>query len=153
MGWSGGWSTVRRWAWLNHGLLHLDMRTPFCFFALLFILLVAGCSTPESVAKLEGQGTRQVFTQGYDPVWNAVIGAAQMNDLYILDSDEATGYILARRYMSPTTFGENVAIWVRPVTRVETQVEVVSRRSGPPVADPQNWDERIFRSIATLLPG
>lgn len=123
------------------------------FLILACALITAGCSTPASVTKMEGQGTRRVFAQGYDPVWNATVGAAQMNDFYILDSDQATGFISARRYMSPTSFGENVAIWVRPVTRAQTQVEVVSRRSGPPVVPAQNWDQRIFLSITTLLPG
>ena len=102
---------------------------------------------------MQGQGTHRVFAQGYDPVWKATVAAAQMNDFYILDSDQATGFISARRYMSPTSFGENVAIWVRPVSRVKTQVEVISRRSGPPVVPGQNWDQRIFLSITTLLPG
>jgi hypothetical protein len=153
MGRSGGWITVREEELSNHGSLHLDMKTPFIIFTLACALMITGCSTPESVATMQGQGTHRDFAQEYTPVWNATVAAAQMNDFYILDSDEATGFISARRYMSPTSFGQNVAIWVRPVTRVQTRVEVVIRRSGPPFADPQIWDQRIFRSISTLLPG
>lgn len=61
--------------------------------------MLTGCSTPDSVAQLHGRGNRQIFNAGYGPVWEAAVGAAKWNDLRILDSDEKTGFISARRDM------------------------------------------------------
>ncbi|MDB6016953.1 MAG: hypothetical protein JWR19_1442 [Pedosphaera sp.] len=131
----------------------LYMKTIPLFLAALLFLLVAGCSTPGSVAKMEGRGTRRVFNDGYNPVWNAAIGAAQLDDLRILDSDEYAGYISVRRAMGTTTFGENISIWVRNISPTETEVEVVSRHSGPPVLPLPNGEQHFLNSIADILPG
>jgi hypothetical protein len=116
------------------------------------LLLIAGCSTERSVAKLEGRGTSQVFDAGYDPVWHAAVAAMQMNDLRILETDKVSGYISAKRQMSVTTFGEHVGVWVRELNPQQAEVEVVSRRAGPPVSLPVHSEERVLNTIATILP-
>ncbi|MDB6017045.1 MAG: hypothetical protein JWR19_1534 [Pedosphaera sp.] len=126
------------------------MKTMFVLFAAV-LLLVAGCSTPTSVSSLRGHGTRQVFNAGYDRTWSAAVAAAQTGDLTILNADKATGYISTRRNLRPETFGENVAIWVRPLDPVHTEVEVVSRQAGPPILVMRNWEQRILASIAANL--
>jgi hypothetical protein len=128
-----------------------QMKNSIIVFALLLLMLLSGCSTQSSVARLEGRGTSQVFDAGYDPVWHAAEAAVQMNDLRILDTDKASGYISARRSIGVTTFGENVAVWVREVNPQQAQVEVVSRPVGPPVS-PAHSEERVLRTIAAILP-
>ena len=115
------------------------------------LLLAAGCSTPKSVAKMEGAGMRRVFDAQFDPVWTAAIAAAEMDDLRVLDSNKATGYISARRAMSPATFGENVGIWVRALTPVRTEVEIVSRQSGPPLFILGPSDRPLLKRIAIMV--
>ncbi|MDB6065836.1 MAG: hypothetical protein JWR26_2044 [Pedosphaera sp.] len=92
-----------------------------------------------------------MFDARYETVWSAAKGAAQYHDLDILDADKATGFISARRRMNETTFGENVCIWIREVAPAQTEVEVVGRRSGPPVLDRGDWELRIQRTISTIL--
>jgi hypothetical protein len=128
------------------------MKKSDIVFALLPSLLLSGCSTQSSVAKLEGRGTSQVFDAGYDPVWHAAEAAVQMNDLRILETDKASGYISAKRSMSVTTFGENVAVWVREVNSQQAQVEVISRPAGPPLS-PAHSEERVLNTIGVILPG
>ncbi len=127
------------------------MKTPFPLLALACLLIGAGCSTPCSVAKLEGQGTRHLFDAQYDPVWNAVLGAVEMNDLRVVQIDTASGHISARRVMGVTTFGENVSIWVRAVAPGETEVEVISRRTGPPVMPTPRPEKSILQTVADVL--
>jgi hypothetical protein len=113
--------------------------------------VVVGCSTPHSVAESEGQGKRRIFHVSYETAWTASRGAAQLYDLRILDLDRRTGYILAKHCMSDTTFGENVAIWVRPLSARQTSVEVVSRHVGPPVWAGWNLEKPILQNIAAML--
>jgi hypothetical protein len=111
-------------------------------------LFVTGCSSPKSVSNLEGKGTRQTFDQPYDVVWRAAVDGTQQGDLAVLNADRARGYITARRGVQPHTFGENVGVWVKSLDPSHTQVEVVSRQSGPPVAWLKNWEHEILRAIA-----
>ena len=111
-------------------------------------LLAAGCSSPKSVANLEGKGTKQTFNYSYDAVWRAAVDAAQQGELQVLNADRERGYISARRGVQVETFGENVGIWVRSLGPAQTQVEVASRQAGPPVMWLKNWENEILRAMA-----
>lgn len=123
----------------------------FGLAALAFVLMSTGCSSPQSVAQMRGQGTKEVFNARYDRVWNDAVAAAQSGDLYILHADKSHGFISAKRGLQPDTFGENVAIWVRPVGPSQTEVEVISRQAGPPVLIMRNWEKRILTAIEANL--
>jgi len=128
------------------------MKTPWLLLLLSGLLLSAGCSTPDSVAKMEGRGTRRVYNATYDVVWNAAIGAASVNDMCILEADEVNGHISARRGMNTTTFGENISIWIHRISQDITQVEVVGRQDGPPVYPNGNPETRVLHSISSIIP-
>ena len=113
--------------------------------------MLAGCSSPQSVAHMQGAGSKEVYDAGYDRVWSAAVASAQTGDLQVLRVDKATGYISAKRGLRPETFGENVAIWVHQTSPTQTEVEVVSRQAGPPVLVIRNWEHRILNSIAANL--
>ena len=114
-------------------------------------VFLTGCSTPRSVSSLEGKGTKQTFNSSFDNVWRAAVDAAQQGDLQVLNADRERGYISARRTMRVETFGENVGVWVRSLGPAGTEVEVVSRQAGPPVAWMKNWEGEILRSIAANI--
>jgi hypothetical protein len=111
-------------------------------------LFLTGCSSLRSVSSLEGKGTKQTFDRSFDTVWRAAIDAAQLGDLQVLKADRDRGYISARRGVRFETFGENVGIWVRRLGAAQTEVEVVSRQAGPPVAWLKNWEDEILRAVA-----
>jgi len=116
--------------------------------ACVLALLAAGCSSPKTVAKLEGKGTKQSFNYSYDTVWRAAVDAAQQGELQVINADRERGYISARRGVQVETFGENVGIWVRSLGPAQTQVEVASRQAGPPVMWLKNWENEILRAVA-----
>jgi hypothetical protein len=123
----------------------------FVLATLALTLIATGCSSPQSVAQMQGQGAKEVYNAGYDRIWSAAVAAAQMGDLYILRADKVHGYISAKRGLQPETFGENVGIWVRPVSAYQTEIEVISRQVGPPVLIMRNWEKRILTSIEANL--
>jgi hypothetical protein len=118
---------------------------------LMAVALLSGCATQRQVANMEGHGKRAVFNAPYDRVWRAAIDAAQTHDLEVRTADPKTGYISTGRSIRPETFGENVGIWVKEIGGGQTQVEVVSRQAGPPVAWLKSWETRILNSIAANL--
>ena len=121
--------------------------------ALLLALGLAGCSTPHSVAQQHGQGRHEAFTADYNTVWSATLGAAACNDLRVLNADRDRGFISARRDMGVAGFGENVAIWVRPLNPDITEVEVVSRPAGPLLAPPPQLERGVLKFVETCLGG
>lgn len=127
------------------------MKVFVTILGLLGLCFSNGCSTAHSVTKMEGQGTRSIYNASYDRVWAAAVAAAQTGDLYILIADKEKGTISAKRGMTPTTFGENVSIWIRSVSPTQTQVEVVSRQGGPPVFTIKNWEKPLLDAIAANL--
>lgn len=127
------------------------MKTFPLLLSLAALLMFNGCSTPTSVSEMRGHGTKALYNATYDRTWSAAIAAAQTGDLTVLNADKANGFISARRGIRPTTFGENVGIWVRGVSPMQTEVEVVSRQAGPPVMTIRNWERRILDSIAANL--
>ncbi len=149
----GGGNSIIARSWLIQPVLTvLNMKTMFGLVAALaFVLLSDGCSSPQSVAQMQGKGTKEVFNAGYERVWRAAHDSAQQGDLYILYADKTNGFISAKRSLRPETFGENVAIWVRRVSPTQTQVEVVSRQAGPPVIIMRNWEKRILTFIEANL--
>jgi hypothetical protein len=127
------------------------MKTLPVILSLAVLFLLNGCSSPRSVSEMRGHGTKALFNATYDRVWSAAVAAAQTGDLTVLHADKDRGFISAKRGIRPTTFGENVAIWVRGVSPTQTEVEVVSRQAGPPVMTIRNWERRILDSIAANL--
>ena len=126
----------------------ISILTSFCFAMVLF----TGCATQQRVAESPGSGTKAVYTAPFDEVWNASINAAQQDGLQVTSSDRNAGYIAARRTVRPHTLGENVGIWVRSAgNTAQTEVEVLSRQAGPPVAWVKNWESEIHRAIASNL--
>lgn len=114
-------------------------------------LFLTGCATQHQVAGMQGHGTKQAFNAPFESVWRSTIDAVPQNGLEVLSADRNTGYIAARRTIRVHTFGENVGIWVAPVSPAETSVEVVSRQAGPPVVWLKNWEHEVLRSVAANL--
>jgi hypothetical protein len=127
------------------------MKKPFFLPVLAGLLLLTGCCSPETVAKLQGQGSKRIYASGYDTVWSATLGGATLSDLDIIEADQSSGHIIARRPMGDTTFGDNVSIWVHVVAPNSTQVEVVSRPAGPPCGTSRGRETVILRNIANIL--
>lgn len=115
------------------------------------VALLTGCATQQKVTTLEGRGTKQIYAANFDQTWRAAVDAAQQRNLEIVSSDRSRGYVAARRTIQLHTFGENVGIWIREVAPAQTEVEVVSRQAGPPVASWRNWENEIQRAIAANL--
>lgn len=113
--------------------------------------MIAGCSTPDGVAKKEGHGTRRLYHVSYDAAWAAVQSISVKYDLHVLDSDRNKGVITARRVMSGITFGDSVAIFVRNVGVNQTEVEIVSRRMGPPVPFAPDLEVWFHRTMVAVL--
>lgn len=115
------------------------------------VLFLFGCSTPEKVARMEGKGPSRVYNAPYDATWKAAVDSAWGLGLTVLRVNPKEGFISTKRGMTPTTFGEDVGIWLKDAGAGRTQVEVVSRQKGVPFFEFKHWEDDVFRAIGEKL--
>lgn len=113
--------------------------------------LLAGCATSESVNKLEGKGVKRTFPAAYEKVWPAAVSACRHGELSIEKLEPERGFIGAKTGVRMESWGEHVAVWVRKVDAMNTEVEVVSRLAGPHGLWKYDWSDPILNDIAIDL--
>ena len=110
--------------------------------------LLAGCASQQSVVKLEGAGMKRTFPAPYPEVWKSAVNACRHGVLSIASQDSTNGIIHAETQTRLDSWGEYVAVWVRRVDDKNTEVEVVSRRTGPRDFFAYDWERPILNDIA-----
>ena len=127
------------------------MKKYLLLFLSLFCCLIQGCSTPAAARKAEGEGIKRVFPASYEKTWNASNTALVKLKLEIASENRDKGYILAQRGMSFFSYGENVAIFIKRQSDLQTSVEVVSKKSMATNIFAPDWTEDIFKEIGIAL--
>lgn len=114
-------------------------------------LFLFGCSTPEKVSRMEGQGPARIYQAPYDATWKAAVDSAWGLGLTVLRVNPKEGFISAKRGMTAKTLGEDVGIWLKDAGTGKTQVEVVSKQKGIPMIERKHWEDDVFRAIGDRL--
>ena len=126
------------------------MKTRLLLSALLSVLLLA-CTSVETVKGAKGEGTRRVYDAPYEQVFNAVIAAAAVKKLDVVERDSAARRIVLSHGVTWMSWGENVAVFLTPVSAKSTEVEIVSKAVMTPLNFPPEWDKILLDQIATEL--
>jgi hypothetical protein len=124
------------------------------FGLVLACALFCGCHSNPQIAAYPpppDRGERQVYAVNYETAWVAALGAAQMDDVILVDSDKNSGHIWAKRPVSAENFGEHINIWVRTVATNATSVQVVSRRNLPPGVLSEYWEHLVLLNIKSMV--
>lgn len=121
------------------------------FFSLLAMALLCGCRSPDAAVKREGKGSKWTYAAGRQEIWQAALNACRVGDLRLKSANNTNGLIEAYTPARLESWGEYVAVWVRPLATNATEVEVVSRRVGPSDIFQYNWERPILTSIAVDL--
>ncbi len=110
-------------------------------------VISAGCSTIDTVQELEGEGSKKEFSAPYEKVWNAAVQACSQDKIAVVAANKDMGHISAKTGVRPTSWGENISVWVRKVDANTTEVEVVSKKAGPAVFFHYDWERPILEYI------
>ena len=127
---------------------------PVWFGLLLACALCWGChSNPQTAAYAPppDRGERQVYVINYETAWEAALGAAQMDDLLLVDSDKNSGHIWAKVPVSAENIGQTVNIWVRSVSTNETSVQVICHRNHPIGGLSQHSEHLVLLNFKSLV--
>jgi hypothetical protein len=120
---------------------------------LTFILatLLAACASTDTVKEAQGQGASRSYEHAYESVFNATIAAARAKELEVVESDKNSGRLVFSHGVTLWSWGERIAVFVKPESSRTTQVEIVSRPVLAPLNFPPDWQGILLEQIASEL--
>jgi hypothetical protein len=127
------------------------MRILKAFLTLSLILSIQACSTLGDAKRAQGEGVKRVYSVNSDKAWNATVKALGKLNLDIASQNKTDGYILAQRGMSAFSYGENIALFIKPKASTETEIEIVSKRAMSTNIFAPDWSEDLHKEIALSL--
>jgi len=89
-------------------------------------IIVSGCASTETVKEAKGQGVSRSYQYAYEPVYNATLAAAKTKQLEVVESDKANGRLILSHGITPWSWGERIAVFIKPMATHSTEVEIVS---------------------------
>jgi hypothetical protein len=89
-----------------------------------FAIVAAGCASAEGIT--DSLGTKRVYRESYESTFNAVLVAARVRQLEVVEADESAGKIALSRSGTWSNWGERVLVFVTPLADGFTEVEIVS---------------------------
>ena len=114
-------------------------------------LLLGACASTETVKESQGQGVTRVYPAAYEPVFSATLAAAKAKELDVVESDKAGGRIVLSHGVTLMSWGERIAVFVKPAGAGSTQVEVVSKPVMSPLNFPPDWQKILLDQIDVEL--
>lgn len=123
--------------------------------SILMITLVAviasGCASTETVKEATGQGLSHNYPYAYEPVYNATLSAAKTKKLEVVENDKSGGRLLFSHGVTWWSWGERIAVFIKPVAANTTEVEVVSKPVLSPLNFPPDWQKILLEQIDVEL--
>ena len=127
---------------------------PVWFGLMLACAVLCGChSNPQTAAypPPPDRGERQIYAVNYETAWAAALGAAEMDNVELVDSDKNSGHIWAKVPVSAENIGQQVNIWVRTVSTNATSIQVVSRRNPPIGGLSERCEHLVLLNVKSLV--
>ncbi len=116
-------------------------------------MLLGGCASTETVKQAQGQGVSRVYPAAYEPVFAAALAAAKTKELEVVESDKAAGRLVLSHGVTLWSWGERMAVFIKPAASGGTQVEVVSKPVLSPLNFPPDWQTILLDQIGVELAG
>ena len=118
---------------------------------LLLCLILSGCSSLADTRMAEGTGQKQTFNRDFDVVWRASIDVLNTMNLPLAEENKSQGYILAKTGVSFTSYGENIAVFIKKTGSNQVTVEVVSKRVLATTIFAPDWSKDVLQRISARL--
>ena len=113
----------------------------------LFLAVLAGCASTETVKEARGQGVSRVYEAAYESVYNATLEAAKSRNLEVVESDKATGRLVLSHGVTLWSWGERIAVFIGRRGSTATEVEIVSKPVLSPLNFPPDWQKILLDQI------
>lgn len=127
------------------------MKTAILLVSLAVAVIASGCASTETVKEAKGQGVSRNYPYAYAPVYNATISAAKTKQLEVVESDQSGGKLILSHGVTWLSWGERIAVFLKPVTANATEVEIVSKPVLSPLNFPPDWQNILLDQIDVEL--
>ncbi len=135
--------------------IHRAARRPAFYLTLAFALVTGlslqGCAAFFEWQKDTGPGEERLYSVPFQKVWNASLQAVDELGLELWDVNKRENLILAKGRSSPSSYGENMAIYVVEVDKVSTRVKAHSKRKWHSNLLAVNWEEPFLDRLEVLI--
>ena len=115
------------------------------------VMITGGCASTETVKEAAGEGISRSFSYAFESVYEATISAAKKKELEVVESDKKSGRLILAHGITLWSWGERIAVFVKPLSSNETEVEVVSKPVLAPLNFPPDWQNILLDQIETEL--
>ncbi|WP_322024121.1 hypothetical protein [Burkholderia sp. BCC1977] len=119
--------------------------------AIFVALIASGCASTESVKETKGEGVSRTYAYAYEPVYNSVLAAAKTKNLKVVENDKSNGRLILSHGVTLWSWGERIAIFVKPISSASTEVEIVSKPVLEPLNFPPDWQKILFEQVDVEL--
>jgi len=117
----------------------------------LLVAIVSGCASTETVKEEKGQGVTRAYLYAYEPVYNATLAAAKTKELEVVENDKANGRLILSHGVTLWSWGERIAVFIKPLATNSTEVEIVSKPVLSPLNFPPDWQQILLDQIDVEL--
>jgi hypothetical protein len=114
-------------------------------------ILASGCASTETVREASGQGVSRTYQYAYEPVFYATLAAAKTKELEVVESDKNSGQVVLSHGITLWSWGERIAVFIKPVSAETTEVEIVSEAVMSLLNFPPDWQQILFEQIDAEL--
>jgi S1-C subfamily serine protease len=102
--------------------------TKSIFWVIIIIVAIAGCATLKDAKDAKGSGLSRIYNAPLENIWETVPKILSEFGLEIVEENKRERYIAAQRRTTGWSWGEKVVIYLEPIGRNQTRVEVISER-------------------------
>lgn len=114
-------------------------------------LITSGCASIETVKEARGQGASRTYSHSYGAVYDAALAAAKTQNLEIIENNKIDGRLVLAHGMTLLSWGERIAVFVKPLAASSTEVEIISKPVLSPLNFPPDWQQIVFDQIDVEL--
>ncbi len=113
--------------------------------------VVAGCASTETVKQAQGQGVSRIYEKPYDLVYAATKAAGKAKALAVVEDDKPSGRLVLSHGVTLWSWGERIAVFVKPLSADRTEIEIVSKPVLSPLNFPPDWPKILLDQVGVEL--
>lgn len=126
------------------------MKISTVIFAVITIAMT-GCASTETVKEAKGEGISRAYPYVYDQVYKATLSAAKTKELEVVEEDKSKGRIVLSHGITLWSWGERIAVFIKPLATGSTEVEIISKPVLAPLNFPPDWQQILLNQIDVEL--
>jgi hypothetical protein len=114
-------------------------------------IAMSGCASTETVKEAKGQGVSRNYPYAYEQVYKATLSATKTKELEIIEEDKSKGRVILSHGITLWSWGERIAVFIKPFAASGTEVEIISKPVLAPLNFPPDWQHILLDQIDVQL--